>query len=85
MLKNLAIVLALFGSNWLLAQNQNTIIEAAKENDLASLRILIDSAENVNAADPDGSIALHWAVHNDSLEMTPVSYTHLTLPTTERV
>ena len=70
MLKNLTIVLALFGSNWLLAQNQNTIIEAAKKNDLASLRILIDSAENVNAADSDGSIALHWAVHNDSLEMT---------------
>ena len=69
MLKNLTIVLALFGSNWLLAQNQNTIIEAAKENDLSSLRILIDSAENVNAADSDGSIALHWAVHNDSLEI----------------
>ena len=70
MLKNLTIVLALFGSNWLLAQNQNTIIEAAKENDLASLRILIDSGENVTDADSDGSIALHWAVHNDSLEMT---------------
>ena len=57
MLKNLTIVLALFGSNWLLEQNQNTIIEAAKENDLASFRSLIDSAENVHNADSDGSIA----------------------------
>ena len=67
MLKNLTITLIVFCSNWLFAQNQNTIIEAVKENDLSSLRILLDSGEDVNAADPDGSIALHWAVHNDSL------------------
>ena len=70
MLKNLTIVLIAFCSNWLFAQNQNTIIDAVKENDLSSLRILLDSGENVNASDPDGSIALHWAVHNDSLEIT---------------
>tara|TARA_Y100000994_G_scaffold247396_1_gene252688 strand:+ start:145 stop:1599 length:1455 start_codon:yes stop_codon:yes gene_type:complete len=70
MLKNLTIVLIAFCSNWLFAQNQNTIIDAVKENDLSSLRILLDSGENVNATDPDGSIALHWAVHNDSLEIT---------------
>ena len=67
MLKNLTITLIVFCSNWLFAQNQCTIIEAVKENDLSSLRILLDSGEDVNAADPDGSIALHWAVHNDSL------------------
>ena len=70
MLKNLTILLIAFCSNWLFAQNQNTIIEAVKDNDLSSLRILLDSGENVNASDPDGSIALHWAVHNDSLEIT---------------
>ena len=57
MLKNLTIVLIAFCSNWLFAQNQNTIIDAVKENDLSSLRILLDSGENVNASDPDGSIA----------------------------
>ncbi len=70
MLKNLTIVLIVFGGNWLFAQNQNTIIEAVKENDISSLRILLDSGESVSAVDPDGSIALHWAVHKDSLEIT---------------
>ena len=69
MLKTLTITLIVFCSNWLFAQSQNTIIEAVKKNDLSSLRILLDSGENVNAVDPDGSIALHWAVHNDSLEI----------------
>ena len=69
MLKTLTITLIVFCSNWLFAQSQNTIIEAVRKNDLSSLRILLDSGENVNAVDPDGSIALHWAVHNDSLEI----------------
>ena len=69
MLKTLTITLIVFCSNWLFAQSQNTIIEAVKKNDLSSLRILLDSGENVNAVDPDGSIALHWAVHYDSLEI----------------
>ena len=69
MLKTLTITLIVFCSNWLFAQSQNTIIEAVRKNDLSSLRILLDSGENVNAVGPDGSIALHWAVHNDSLEI----------------
>ena len=67
MLKKLIIALIALGGNSLLAEDQNLIVEAAKEQDLSSLRILLDSGEDVNAADSDGS--------------TAVSYTHLTLPT----
>ena len=70
MLKNLIIALIAFGGNSLLAEDQNSIVDAAKAQDLSSLRILLDSGENVNSPDSDGSIALHWAVHSDSLEMT---------------
>ena len=70
MLKNLIIALIAFGGNSLLAEDQNSIVDAAKAQDLSSLRILLDSGENANSPDSDGSIALHWAVHNDSLEMT---------------
>ena len=70
MLKNLMIALIAFGGNSLLAEDQNSIVDAAKAQDLSSLRILLDSGENANSPDSDGSIALHWAVHSDSLEMT---------------
>ena len=70
MLKNLIIALIAFGGNSLLAEDQNSIVDAAKAQDLSSLRILLGSGENANSPDSDGSIALHWAVHNDSLEMT---------------
>ena len=70
MLKNLIIALIAFGGNSLLAEDQNSIVDAAKAQDLSSLRILLDSGENANSPDSDGSIALHWAVHSDSLEMT---------------
>ena len=66
MLKNLIIALIAFGGNSLLAEDQNSIVDAAKAKDLSSLRILLDSGDNANSPASDGSIALHWAVHRAS-------------------
>ncbi len=42
--------------------------DAAKRADRAAIRELIASKADVNAARPDGSTALHWAVHHDDIE-----------------
>jgi ankyrin repeat protein len=41
------------------------LIEAVKARDAAAVRALIKAHADVNAAQGDGSTALHWAVHND--------------------
>ena len=46
---------------------QRPLIEAAKHGDEAALRSLLQKKTDVNAADADGSTALHWAAyHSDS-------------------
>ncbi|MFM2124941.1 MAG: hypothetical protein RL328_1392, partial [Acidobacteriota bacterium] len=50
------------------AELRPAVIEAAKSGNKASLRALIQQKADVNAADPDGSTALHWAAHRDDLE-----------------
>lgn len=44
------------------------VIEAVKKGDKFTLRELLQKKVDVNAADPDGSTALHWAAHQDDLE-----------------
>ena len=41
------------------------LIEAAKDSDLATVRALIDSGADVNAAQSDGATALHWAAYRE--------------------
>ena len=50
------------------AELHPAMIDAAKSGNKASLRALIQQKSDVNAADPDGSTALHWAAHRDDLE-----------------
>lgn len=45
------------------------LIEAVKQHDRAAVSVLLDRGADVNAADGDGSTALHWAAQNDDLEM----------------
>ena len=47
------------------------LIEAAKRADLQSLRALLPTSD-VNATEPDGTTALHWAVHGDDREAVDV-------------
>jgi ankyrin repeat protein len=45
-------------------------IQAAARGDVAAVRQLLRERVDVNAADADGSTALHWAVWSDGLETT---------------
>jgi ankyrin repeat protein len=44
------------------------LITAAKSGDKAALRSLLQKKVDVNAAEPAGSTALHWASHRDDIE-----------------
>ena len=44
------------------------IIDAARNSDNAALRTLLQKKTNVNAAEADGTTALHWASYKDNLE-----------------
>jgi ankyrin repeat protein len=45
------------------------LVDAAKSGDLAAVRSLLKGGADPNSAAPDGSTAVHWAVHRDHLEM----------------
>jgi ankyrin repeat protein len=44
------------------------LVEAARSGDKEGLRGLLQKGANVNAAEGDGSTALHWASYHDDLE-----------------
>jgi ankyrin repeat protein len=46
------------------------LIEAAKKSDAAAVRALLRQHVDVNAAEADGSTALHWAAVRDQLQIT---------------
>ena len=45
------------------------LVDAARNGDLGAVRTLLKSGADPNASAPDGSTAVHWAVHRDNLEM----------------
>src|SRR5438309_1524002 len=44
------------------------LADAVKQADRERVRILLQQKIDVNAAEPDGTTALHWAVRRDDLE-----------------
>lgn len=44
------------------------VVDAAKHGDKDGIRSLLQKKADVNAAEPDGSTALHWAAYNNDLE-----------------
>src|SRR5437764_187021 len=45
------------------------LIAAVKASDAASARVLLDKRADVNASEPDGTTALHWAVRQDNADL----------------
>jgi len=45
------------------------LVNAAKQGDREAVRSLLREQANANAAEPDGTTALHWAANRDDLEM----------------
>ena len=43
------------------------VADAAKNKDVAALQSLLKQRVDVNAAQPDGTTALHWAAHWNDL------------------
>jgi len=44
------------------------LVDAARNTDRAAVRALLQKGTDVNAAEADGTTALHWASHRDDLE-----------------
>jgi ankyrin repeat protein len=45
------------------------LVEAARANNHAAAVALLAQKVNVNAAEPDGTTALHWAIHNNDVDL----------------
>src|ERR1700756_5596765 len=65
-----ALVLAACSVGLLVASDSGrpALVEAAKSGDKVALRALLQKRVDVNAADADGSTALHWASYRDDVE-----------------
>ena len=48
---------------------QGRLIDAVRANDVGAVRTLLDARADVNAVQPDGTTALHWAVERDAIEI----------------
>jgi uncharacterized protein len=49
---------------------RSPLVQAAKSSDKGAVRSLLQKKADANAAEADGTTALHWAAHNDDLEST---------------
>ena len=52
------------------AADDRALLAAVERGDAAEVQALLAGAASANAADPDGTSALHWAVHRNDLELT---------------
>jgi ankyrin repeat protein len=65
-----AFLLALIGTTILgAAAREVPLVQAARNNDLAAVRTLVQKGADINAPEIDGTTALHWAAHRDNAEM----------------
>jgi ankyrin repeat protein len=62
-----AVGLALAGISLQAADTRESLVDAVKRGDAAAIATLVRSRADVNAADLDGTSALHWAIVRDNL------------------
>jgi ankyrin repeat protein len=66
-------IAALLAAVWLvgvgISSAQGRLIDAIRANDVGAVRTLLDARADVNAVQPDGTTALHWAVERDAIEI----------------
>jgi ankyrin repeat protein len=58
-------LLLLLGAS--VAAREVALVDAVKSGDKAAIETLLARKTDVNSSEPDGSTALHWAVHRDDL------------------
>ncbi len=51
---------------------EGPLVDAAKNAQKETLRALVQKKADVNAAEPDGTTALHWAAYRDDLESVDI-------------
>jgi ankyrin repeat protein len=62
------VIVTLLTGTSMLAAERPALVDAAKTSDTTALRALVSKKVDVNAAEPDGTTALHWAAYHDDLE-----------------
>ena len=64
-------VLASLAALWVVsfAAEPESLVDAVKAGNLSTVQEHLQSRDDPNSADPDGTTALHWAVQNDRLDL----------------
>src|SRR5262249_15470747 len=62
------VVLVAMG-NLAAAPRESSLVQAAKQADIAAVRVLLGRHVDVNAAEIDGTTALHWAAQQNVLDL----------------
>src|SRR5687768_17328889 len=69
MRKLICVALGFFFAWASVAASGPALVDAARNGDLAAVRSLLKGGADPNEAAPDGSTAVHWAVHRDNLDI----------------
>ena len=56
----------------IIAAADTRVVDAVKDHNKDSLRSLVKEHVDVNAPEPDGTSALHWAAHSNDLESVQI-------------
>ena len=67
-MRTVLLLLALGGASAVAGAARPPLIEAVKGGDREAVRALLQQKADVNATEPDGTTALHWASYRDDVE-----------------
>ena len=67
--RSISVALGLLCASASFAADGVGLVDAARNGNVDAVRALLKSGADPNQAAPDGSTAVHWAVHGDNLAM----------------